>query len=193
MLEGKLYQAIFLDLISCAWVRVPVDCSPPGSSVHGFSRQEYWRGLPFPLLHLLHWEAGSSALRTMLSSQSLGEKCHPWLQDADENMELRAGLQLGWHRTSAAARAQADGLGPGGWRGGYQSPAWLGGIHQTHPLWKPGGSASLAFLSSAPWKIQNLGMDRRGGCAIKKKSFVCLIVWFRVREPRRGADAVHLL
>ena len=26
----------------------PVDCSPPGSSVHGFSRQEHWSGLPFP-------------------------------------------------------------------------------------------------------------------------------------------------
>ena len=26
----------------------PVDCSLPGSSVHGFSRQEYWSGLPFP-------------------------------------------------------------------------------------------------------------------------------------------------
>ena len=25
-----------------------MDCGPPGSSVHGFSRQEYWRGLPFP-------------------------------------------------------------------------------------------------------------------------------------------------
>ena len=25
-----------------------LDCSPPGSSVHGFSRQEYWSGLPFP-------------------------------------------------------------------------------------------------------------------------------------------------
>ena len=25
-----------------------VDCSLPGSSVHGFSRQEYWSGLPFP-------------------------------------------------------------------------------------------------------------------------------------------------
>ena len=25
-----------------------MDCSPPGSSVHGFSRQEYWSGLPFP-------------------------------------------------------------------------------------------------------------------------------------------------
>ena len=26
----------------------PVDCSPPGSSVHGISRQEYWSGLLFP-------------------------------------------------------------------------------------------------------------------------------------------------
>ena len=26
----------------------PMDCSPPGSSVHGIPRQEYWNGLPFP-------------------------------------------------------------------------------------------------------------------------------------------------
>ena len=26
----------------------PMDCSPPGSSVHGFSRQEYWSGVPLP-------------------------------------------------------------------------------------------------------------------------------------------------
>ena len=26
----------------------PTDCSPLGSSAMGFSRQEYWRGLPFP-------------------------------------------------------------------------------------------------------------------------------------------------
>ena len=25
-----------------------MDHIPPGSSVHGFSRQEYWSGLPFP-------------------------------------------------------------------------------------------------------------------------------------------------
>ena len=25
-----------------------MDGSPPGSSVHGFSKQEYWSGLPFP-------------------------------------------------------------------------------------------------------------------------------------------------
>ena len=26
----------------------PMNCSLPGSSVHGISQQEYWRGLPFP-------------------------------------------------------------------------------------------------------------------------------------------------
>ena len=25
-----------------------MDCSPPGSSVHGILRQEYWDGLPCP-------------------------------------------------------------------------------------------------------------------------------------------------
>ena len=28
-------------------LRHPMVCSPPGSSAHGFSRQEYWNGLPF--------------------------------------------------------------------------------------------------------------------------------------------------
>ena len=28
----------------------PMNCSPPGSCVHGFPRQEYWSGLPFPTL-----------------------------------------------------------------------------------------------------------------------------------------------
>ena len=26
----------------------PMDCSPPGSSVHGILQQEYWSGLPCP-------------------------------------------------------------------------------------------------------------------------------------------------
>ena len=33
---------------SCPTLSNPMDCSPPGSSVHGFSRQEHWSGLPFP-------------------------------------------------------------------------------------------------------------------------------------------------
>ena len=33
---------------SCPTLRDPMDCSPAGSSVHGFSRQEYWSGVPLP-------------------------------------------------------------------------------------------------------------------------------------------------
>ena len=32
----------------CLTLLDPIDCSWLGSSVHGFSRQEYWSGLPFP-------------------------------------------------------------------------------------------------------------------------------------------------
>ena len=32
----------------CLTLSDPMDCSLPGSSVHGFSRQEYWSGLPYP-------------------------------------------------------------------------------------------------------------------------------------------------
>ena len=33
---------------SCPTPSDPMDCSPPGSSIHGFSRQEYWSGVPLP-------------------------------------------------------------------------------------------------------------------------------------------------
>ena len=33
---------------SCPALSDPMDCSLPGSSVHGFSRQEYWSGVPLP-------------------------------------------------------------------------------------------------------------------------------------------------
>ena len=32
----------------CLTLCDPMNCSPPGSSVHGFSRQEYWSELPYP-------------------------------------------------------------------------------------------------------------------------------------------------
>ena len=57
---------------SCPTPRNPMDCSLPGSSAHGISRQEYWSGLPCPspgdlpgqglnlrLLCLLHYRVGS--------------------------------------------------------------------------------------------------------------------------------------
>ena len=33
---------------SCPTLCDPIDCSLPGSSAHGFSRQEYWSGVPLP-------------------------------------------------------------------------------------------------------------------------------------------------
>ena len=33
---------------SCPTLCDPMDCSLPGSSVHGIFQQEYWSGLPFP-------------------------------------------------------------------------------------------------------------------------------------------------
>ena len=33
---------------SCLTLCDLMDCNPPGSSIHGFSRQEYWSGLPRP-------------------------------------------------------------------------------------------------------------------------------------------------
>ena len=35
-------------LQSCPTLCDPMDCSPPDSSVHGFSRKDYWIGLPSP-------------------------------------------------------------------------------------------------------------------------------------------------
>ena len=35
-------------LQSCPTLCNPIDGSPPGSAVPGFSRQEHWSGLPFP-------------------------------------------------------------------------------------------------------------------------------------------------
>ena len=35
---------------SCLTLSDPMDCSLPGSSVHGFSRQECWSGVPLPSL-----------------------------------------------------------------------------------------------------------------------------------------------
>ena len=55
----------------------PMDCSLPGSSVVGFTRQEYWSGLPFPSpgdLPNPGIEPGSPALQAdALPSEPLGK------------------------------------------------------------------------------------------------------------------------
>jgi len=57
-----------------------VDGSPPDSSVHGFSKQEYWSGLPFPSPGDLFdpgIEPRSPALQAdLLTSEPPGNKNH---------------------------------------------------------------------------------------------------------------------
>ena len=62
------FLVVVVELLSC--VRLfcdPMDCNLSGPYVHGFPRQEYWSGLPFPspghLLCLLHWQADSLLLK----------------------------------------------------------------------------------------------------------------------------------
>ena len=33
---------------SCLTLCNPMECSPPGTTVHGISQQDHWSGLPFP-------------------------------------------------------------------------------------------------------------------------------------------------
>ena len=47
----RAHDIIVLVAQSCLTLCNPMDCSPPGSLVHGIPRQEYWSGLPFPSLH----------------------------------------------------------------------------------------------------------------------------------------------
>ena len=63
---------------SCLTLCGPMDCNPPGSSVHGISRQEYWSELPCPTqgsnlcpLNLLHWQADSLPLNHLGSPSFL--------------------------------------------------------------------------------------------------------------------------
>ena len=44
----RLWCCAVLNGFSCALLRDPMGCSPPGSSAQGFSKQEYWSVLPFP-------------------------------------------------------------------------------------------------------------------------------------------------
>ena len=65
----------------CPTLSNSMACSLPGSSIHGIFQEEYWSGLSFPppghiptqglnlhLLHLLHWQAGSTSPIFTLSS-----------------------------------------------------------------------------------------------------------------------------
>ena len=66
----------------------PVDCSPPGSSVLGFSRKEHWSGLPFPSPGDLA-DPGIKARSPVLQADSLPSEPHLLIIFVDEPYSTR--------------------------------------------------------------------------------------------------------
>ena len=56
---------------SCPTLCNPMDCSPPGSSVHGVCQAKHWSGLPFPS-PVVAWETPQAEEPVRL--QSLGSQ-----------------------------------------------------------------------------------------------------------------------
>ena len=51
---------------SCPTLSDPMDCSLAGSSIHGFSRQDYWSGVPLPSAYPVLSSANSIIFLTCL-------------------------------------------------------------------------------------------------------------------------------
>ena len=79
----------------------PMDCSLPGYSVHGFSRQEYWSGVPLPQCKiksskkkgkLLVWKRGQLTLRLgsghRVSKKSRFPACFPFYPTGSGCLDL---------------------------------------------------------------------------------------------------------
>ena len=84
----RLWKCVCVYTQLCLTLCDPMDCSPPGSSVHGVSQARILERLPFPspgdllepgsnscLLHLPHWQVGPIPLRH-LGSPCTGNPRH---------------------------------------------------------------------------------------------------------------------
>ena len=64
---------------SCPTRSSPMDCSLPGSSIHGISRQEYWSGVPLPspkfcqMMHLVMEEDSVVQCKKSTSEMNTGQ------------------------------------------------------------------------------------------------------------------------
>ena len=55
---------------SCPTLSDPMDCSPPGSSIQGIFRQEYWSGVPLPSALRVHRSIITSDLQFLFLLES---------------------------------------------------------------------------------------------------------------------------
>ena len=108
--EMGMCASVHVHAQSCPTLCNPMDCSSQGSSFHGFSRQEYWSGLPFlppgvfptqglnqSLLYLLQWQADSLLLHHMGSPRN---RTDCWLSETENRrwVKWRKGVKM--HRPS---------------------------------------------------------------------------------------------
>ena len=75
----------------CPTLSDPMDCSLPGSSVHGFSRQEYWSGVPLPS-PITSWQIDGETMETVTDFIFLGSNI---TADGDCSHEIKRHLFLG--------------------------------------------------------------------------------------------------
>ena len=68
----KITHAVAASLQSCPTLYDPIDGSPPASFSLGFSRQEYWNGLPFPSPMHVRWVQLCGSLSILWHCLSLG-------------------------------------------------------------------------------------------------------------------------
>ena len=61
---------VCLSVLSHVQLCNPMDCSPAGSSVMEFSRQEYWSGLPFPSSGIFPIQGSNLHLQDLLHQQA---------------------------------------------------------------------------------------------------------------------------
>ena len=101
---------------SCPTLCDPMDCSPPGYTIHGISRQEYWSGVPFPSpgdLPESGIEPWSPALQAdYLLSQLPGknELGGKWLQiqKAEKEAAMKYSIQNGYEKRSSKIDLSRD-------------------------------------------------------------------------------------
>ena len=99
----SLWAWLYARLIQlCPTLCDPMDCSPTGSSVHEFSRREYWSGLLFPPSGDLSdqgIESWSPALQAdSLSSEPPGKLKIPYTRCQTYNKEQKVNLLSFFHR-----------------------------------------------------------------------------------------------
>ena len=80
---------------SCPTLSDPMDCSPPGSSVHGFSRQEYWSGVPLPSNTPLFPLWNERLPQSVTYYMAIGAKMNEWMNAIYEGQSQGRKLDRG--------------------------------------------------------------------------------------------------